>query len=177
MKRIAIWAGGILALLTAAVFAFGQPIAWVQAALIMWDVAAGPQPTWWKDITPTPSSDATRWPGADGGGEGDLYMPAHPPRAALVLVPGAAMLGRDEPRLQALARTLARAGFAVLVPELPEVRKPALSRKDADRVASALRQLRRWQPDVPLGVAAVSYAVAPAIIAAIEDDIAPTIAF
>ena len=33
------------------------------------------------------------------------------------------------------------------------------------------------QPGVPLGVAAISYAVAPAIIAAIEDDLAPRIAF
>ena len=67
-------------------------------------------------------------------------------RAALVLVPGAAVLGRDEPRLQALARSFARAGFVVLVPELPEVRRLALSKLDADRVASALRQLRQWQP-------------------------------
>ena len=80
----------------------------------------------------------------------------------MVLVPGAAVLGRDEPRLQALARTFARAGFVVLVPELPEVRRLALSRADADRVAAALRQLRQWQPGLPLGVAAVSYAVAPA---------------
>ena len=57
------------------------------------------------------------------GGEGDLYLPASQARAAMVLVPGAAVLGRDEPRLQALARSLARAGFAVLVPELPEVRR------------------------------------------------------
>ena len=76
-----------------------------------------------------------RW--ADG--EGDLYMPAGQVRAAMVLVPGAAVLGRDEPRLKALARTFARAGFAVLVPELPEVRRLALSRADADRVAAALR--------------------------------------
>ena len=33
------------------------------------------------------------------------------------------------------------------------------------------------QPGVPLGVAAISYAVAPAVIAAIEDDLAPRIAF
>jgi pimeloyl-ACP methyl ester carboxylesterase len=32
-------------------------------------------------------------------------------------------------------------------------------------------------PDLPLGVAAISYAAAPAIIAAIEDDLAPKIAF
>jgi pimeloyl-ACP methyl ester carboxylesterase len=88
----------------------------------------------------------------------------------MVLVPGAAVLGRDEPRLKALARTFARAGFAVLIPELPEVRRLALSRADADRVASALRQLRQWQPGQPIGVAAISYAVAPAIIAALQDD-------
>jgi dienelactone hydrolase len=82
------------------------------------------------------------------------------------------MLGRDEPRLQALARTFARAGFVVLVPELPEVRRLALSRADADRVAAALRQLRQWQPGLPIGVAAVSYAVAPALIAALQDDVA-----
>jgi len=105
-----------------------------------------------------------RW--ADG--EGDVYRPPAAARAALVLVPGAAVLGRDEPRLQALARTFARAGLAVLVPELPEVRRLALSRHDADRVASALRQLRQWQPGRPIGVAAVSYAVAPAVIAALQ---------
>ena len=88
----------------------------------------------------------------------------------MVLVPGAAVLGRDEPRLQALARTFARAGFVVLVPELPEVRRLALSRLDAERVASAMRQLRQWQPGRPLGVAAVSYAVAPAVIAALQPE-------
>ncbi len=109
--------------------------------------------------------------------EGDLYIPGGRVRAALVLVPGAAVLGRDEPRLQAFARTCARAGFVVLVPELPEVRQLRLSRADADRVAAALRQLHKWHPAVPLGVAAISYAVAPAIIAALQDDVAPSVAF
>ncbi len=152
---------------------FGQPVTWVQAGLIMWDIAAGGQPTLWQKLTDPPRMYATRW--ADG--EGDLYTPAGKVRAAMVLVPGAAVLGRDEPRLQALARTFARAGFVVLVPELPEVRRLALSRADADGVASALRQLHKWQPAQPLGVAAVSYAVAPAIIAASQDDLAPQVAF
>ncbi len=177
MKRFATWSGCSLSLLTVVAFLFGQPVAWVQAALIVWDVAAGSQPTLWKEVTTEPRSYATLWPDASGGGEGDIYIPSRPARAAMVLVPGAAVMGRDEPRLQALARTFARAGFVVLVPELPEVRRLALSRKDADRVASALRQLRKWQPSVPLGVAAVSYAVAPAMIAAIEDDIAPALSF
>lgn len=169
MKRLG------LALLAgvALLFALGQPIAWTEAALVLWDVAAGPQPTWWKDLTRAPSSYPAKW----DDGEGDVYLPGGKVRAALVLVPGAAMLGRDEPRLQALARSFARAGFAVLVPELPEVRRLQLSKRDADRVASALRQLHKWQSEAPLGVAAVSYAVAPTIIAALQDDISPILSF
>jgi acetyl esterase/lipase len=145
-------------------FILSNPIRWGEAALMMWDIAAGGQPTLWQKVSDRPNEYPARW--ADG--EGDVYSPPEHVRAALVLVPGAAVLGRDEPRLQALARTLARAGFVVLVPELPEVRRLALSRHDADRVASAVRQLRQWQPGRPLGIAAVSYAVAPAVIAALE---------
>jgi len=152
---------------------FGRPVVWAEAALVMWDVAAGGAPTLWHGVTAAPDEQAIHWE----EGEGDLYFPASPARAAMVLVPGAAVLGRDEPRLQAFARTLARAGFVVLVPELPEVRRLVLSRADGDRVANALRQLNKRLPDLPLGVAAISYAAAPAIIAAIEDDLAPRVAF
>jgi len=41
MRRFAAWLVGLLAVLTAAAFIFGQPIAWVQAGLVIWDVAAG----------------------------------------------------------------------------------------------------------------------------------------
>lgn len=169
MRRLALIVVGAVALL----FVFGRPIVWAEAALVMWDVAAGGTPTWWHDITSAPSEHPMRWE----DGEGDLYLPSGKPRAAMVLVPGAAVLGRDEPRLQAFARTFTRAGFAVLVPELPEVRQLVLSRRDGSRVADALRQLAKTLPEVPLGVAAISYAVAPAIIAALEDDVAPRIAF
>jgi len=63
-------------------------------------------------VTEQPSDYPTRW----DDGEGDLYLPAGKARAAMVLVPGAAVMGRDEPRLKALARTFARASIAVLVP-------------------------------------------------------------
>jgi len=169
LRRLAIGLAAAVALL----FVFGRPVTWVQSALVMWDLAAGGAPTLWQEVTEAPSEYPTRW----DSGEGDLYLPAGKVRAAMVLVPGAAVLGRDEPRLQALARTFARAGFAVLVPELPEVRHLALSRADGGRVASALRQMSKWQPDVPLGVAAVSYAVAPAVIAVLEDDLTSRVAF
>ena len=173
MRRFLLLLGTGVTLLVAAAFVVGRPVAWMQAALIMWDIAAGGAPTLWQDVTPAPHESLARW----SDGEGDLYQPSEPVRAAMVLVPGAAVLGRDEPRLKALARTFARAGFAVLVPELPELRRLALSRRDAERVAGALRHLHDRHPGVPLGVAAISYAVAPAVIAALEDDLAPRIAF
>ncbi len=172
MRRFAILLACI-ALPAAAALVFGRPVAWTQATLIMWDIAAGGERTLWQDVTSAPQERPVRWP----DGEGDLYLPAGGARAAMVLVPGADVLGRDEPRLKALARTFARAGFVVLVPELPELRRLALSRVDADRVAAALRYLGGEWPAAPLGVAAISYAVAPAMIAAIEDDLAPRVAF
>src|SRR5260370_27072769 len=140
--------GAALAVGVVLAFALGDPIAWGQAALIMWDVAAGGRPTLWQDLTTHPSEYARRWQ----DGEGDLYEPGGKTRAAMVLVPGAAVLGRDEPRLKALARTFARAGFVVLVPELPEVRRLAPPRAAGPRAAScagprhqgwAARALRR----------------------------------
>ncbi|HJQ55981.1 MAG TPA: hypothetical protein VJ890_03690, partial [Vineibacter sp.] len=77
----------------------------------------------------------------------------------------------DAPRLMALARSLARAGFVVAVPELPAVRRLALSRADADGLADALRALRRTQPGLKLGIAGISYAVGPAVIATLEPDL------
>lgn len=169
LRRLAV----VLAVAVALLFVFGRPVTWVQAAFVMWDIAAGGAPTPWQEVTVPPGDRSIRW----DDGEGDLYLPAGPVHAAMVLVPGAAVMGRDEPRLKALARTFARAGFAVLVPELPEVRQLALSRADGQRVASALRQLGKAQPSVPLGVAAVSYAVAPAVIAALEQDLTQRVAF
>ena len=75
--------------------------------MLTWDIAAGGTATLWQDVTAPPREYQTRW----DDGEGDLYVPAGETRAAMVLVPGAAVLGRDETRLKALARTFARAGF------------------------------------------------------------------
>ena len=166
--------GVALLVAIALLLAFGRPIAWTEAALVVFDVASGGAPgSPYQGLTDEPVVLAASWV----GGEGDLYRPAGRVRGAMVLVPGAAALGRDEPRLQELARTIARSGFAVLVPDLPEVRRFSLSRFDAERVAGALRHLRQEQPGKPLGVMAISYGVAPALIAAIKDDLAPDMAF
>ena len=173
MRRLAtLLLAGVAALVVIA-FAIGNPVAWVQAGLIMWDIAAGGGHTIWQDVTAAPDEKPVKWK----DGEGDLYRPAGQVRGAMVLVPGADVLGRDEPRLKALARTFGRAGFAVLVPELPEVRRLRLSRADAERHALLAHAKVVQRGCHALGVAAVSYAVAPAIIAVLQEDLAPRVGF
>ena len=163
----------LLAAITVAVLAvaaIGHPVRWTEAALLMVDIAGG-APTPWQDLTRAPTPTPARWRVEAREVEADVYTPAGQARAALVLAPGAAALGRDEPRLIAFARSIARAGFIVVVPDLPAVRRLALSRADADVLADALRALRREQPGMKLGIAAISYGVGPAVIATLEPDL------
>ena len=66
MKRFAL----ALLIVVGLLFAFGRPVTWVQAALVMTDVAAGGQPTLWQHVTAAPREYPTRWQ----DGEGDLYL-------------------------------------------------------------------------------------------------------
>lgn len=163
MKRVAV----VLSLVITALFVFGHPVRWTTAALLMSDIAAPGEPTLFKRLTADPVESTSTLQGVDV----DLYTPADATRASLVLVPGAAVLGRQEPRLRNLARSLARAGFLVIVPELPGPRRLSLSRADADALADVLRGANANRPWLPSGIAAVSYGVGPAIIAALEPDL------
>jgi pimeloyl-ACP methyl ester carboxylesterase len=102
------------------------------------------------------------------GRAGDLYLPADP-RAALLMVPGVTPEGRDDPRLVAFAGALARHGFLVFVPELPGLRALRVGRDDPGAINAAGEALAScYGPGVPprFAVAAISYAVAPVVIAA-----------
>ena len=102
------------------------------------------------------------------GQAGDLYAPIDP-RAALLIIPGVTPAGRDDPRLIAFALALARHGFLVFVPELSGLRTQRVGRDDPGTIAAAGEALAScYDPGVPprFAVAAISYAVAPVIIAA-----------
>ena len=72
MRRLAILLSIGAAALVVVAFAMGHPVAWVQAGLIMWDIAAGGGHTTWQDVTPAPDEKPVKWK----DGEGDLYRPA-----------------------------------------------------------------------------------------------------
>ncbi|HEU4367815.1 MAG TPA: hypothetical protein VFV05_06230 [Methylomirabilota bacterium] len=91
-----------------------------------------------------------RWVGSRGG-------------VPLVLVHGYAPAGKDEPRVQAAAALLARAGFDVAVPTIPGLTEGRLRPADVGPVVATLAA----RP-APTAVVAVSVGAGPALLAAAD---------
>jgi dienelactone hydrolase len=111
---------------------------------------------------------------ADLYGEGEA-------RSRLLLVPGLAPDGKDDRRLVDLAVVLAGAGFAVLVPDIASLRAQQVSAENVRQIADALVHLATGADataaDAPLGIAAISYAVGPALLATLEPRVAGRVDF
>lgn len=95
---------------------------------------------------------------------------ARAPWPALVLVHGLTPAGRDDGHLGWAAELLARAGFRVVVPDLPALRSQRLRPEDAGAVAAALSAA-----EPPVAVVAASVGARPAIAAAAEPAVAPRV--
>ena len=168
-----------------------------EAALVLQDFAAGAAASRLKQTTPMPLRQTLVYTVAGRTHSADLYLPgplagcaAHSPaqpkdaagcpRAALVAVPGAVPLGKDDPRLVAFATTLARAGFAVLAPDIRGFRQLRIRPTDAREIADAFAYLARRPELAPggrAGMFAFSYSVGPALLAALEADIRAQVRF
>lgn len=145
-----------------------------EALLILQDLAAGENPSRLKAMTPAPTRRTIAYEVDGRNYWGDLYLPGVAPRAGLVVIPGAAREGKDDARLVAFAKTLSRSRFAVLVPDMQGVRNLRVRPEDTQDVADAFRYLlsqERLAPDGRAGMSAVSYAVGPAILAALQPDL------
>jgi pimeloyl-ACP methyl ester carboxylesterase len=79
------------------------------------------------------AAPVTRVAATIGGVPGDLYSPGQP-APAIVLIPGAAPGGKDDPRVIRVARAIARAERVVFVPVL-ELAERRLVEEDIDRIA------------------------------------------
>lgn len=161
-----------LAILVAfALLAGFSPLRWYEAGLVLADLAAGTKPSRLKARSPAPTRSVIPYTVEGRSYRGDLYLPGKRPRAGLVLLPGAAEKGKDDPRLVAFALTLARARFAVLVPDLEGFRSLQVGSRDIGETADAFAWLSA-RPDLApggkCGIAAISYAAGPAVLAALE---------
>lgn len=115
----------------------------------------------------------------------DFYRTDAEPRAALLLVPGLAPDGKDDRRLVDLAVILARARFAVLVPDIASLRAQRVSAENIRQIADALGYLATADGLIdesikaprPLGIAAISYSVGPALLATLQSGLAGRVDF
>ena len=142
-----------------------------EATWVLQDLAARTEDSRLKRRTPKPERRSVAYVDSGRSFRADLYMPREPVLAGIVLVPGAAAKGKNDPRLVAFATTLARTRFLVLVPDLANLRALKVRAEDAGNIAAAFRYLRS-RPEIPTearaGIGAFSYAVGPAVLAAME---------
>jgi pimeloyl-ACP methyl ester carboxylesterase len=131
------WSAALLVLLTA-VALLAEPVrVRAVAATTMADALDLP-------VVRPAAPDVHRQPTSLAGVDGELYeVGADAP--AVVLVPGAAPQGIDDPRIVRLAEAVARARRTVFVPEL-EVYEQDLVTEDVDRIARVVRELGRQRP-------------------------------
>ncbi|MEW5792314.1 MAG: alpha/beta hydrolase [Pseudomonadota bacterium] len=151
------------------------------AVLVLEDIAAAGQPSCLQASTPPPRRVAVAYAVAGRSHRADLYLPTDgPPQAGIVLVPGIVPLGNEDPRLVALATTLARARFAVLTPSMPSFRDLHVQPGNVREVADAFAYLAsrpELAPDGRAGMGALSYAVGLAVLGALEPDIRDRVRF
>jgi dienelactone hydrolase len=116
-----------------------------QAAILIGDIfteqligtnlaaAVTPQPRMVEDddsFAGTPMRVTYWWPG---------WGDQHP---AIMLVPGAAPRGNDEPILRSFGLTLARAGYLVMLPEFPFLKEGRFDNTSARQIAAAFAHVR-----------------------------------
>ncbi len=119
----------------------------------------------------------TALPASDGGRPVpvDLYATSHPAgRPGLVVVHGLTAAGKDDARVRTAAGLLARAGWTVAVPSVEGLMRFRLRPEDAGAVVAAGRALREAGAG-PLAIVAVSVGAGPALAAAGDPALAPSI--
>lgn len=172
--RYILWAGLLLAVTAAAWLAVGFRDGY-DAVLLMADLAGVEAPL--PDRRPEFERQAGEYVVDGRRHAADVYLPQGVVGAGIVLVPGAAEGGRDDPRLVEFAGALARSGFAVVVPDIPALRELRFTSASAQDVADAVRYLREgpltapWlRPGSRAGIGAFSVASGLAVLAALEGE-------
>ena len=156
------------------------PLGDTEAALALEDIAAGAAPSRLTARTVRPDRRPIEYESEGRRHGGDLYLSPEGARAGIVLVPGVVPAGKDDSRLVALAYTLARLRFAVLVPDLEGLRRYRVRSGDVQEVADAFRHLVKREDLAPggrAGIAGFSYGAGPVILAGLEPDIRDRVHF
>ena len=151
-----------------------------EAGLALEDLASGLATSRLAAQTPRPVRESISF--MTGGEEraADLYRPPQGARAGIVLVPGVAARGRRDARVVAIASTLARLDFTVLVPDMPGARRFRMRAGDVREVADSFAWLASrplLAPPGHIGIAGFSYGAGPVLLAALQPDIRDRLRF
>lgn len=142
-----------------------------EAVLVLAELVGRPVPAW-ADARPQAARRAATYERAGRRRQADLYKTDGRSRAGIVFVPGAVRDGKDDPRVVAFATSLARCGFAVLVPDIVALRELRLLPGSAVDVEDALAWMES-RPDLApsgrLGMLTTSVGIGPALIAVLDD--------
>lgn len=154
---------------------------YLEAAWFLEDIAAGDAPTLWKELHKQPAKIAVVWEIEGRAGSGDLYTPAEVIQGRMIFVPGLLKKARTDPRVVAFATSLARAGFVVLVPEMPAFEELRAGPGDITAVGDALQWLAGADlpgaPKAKVGAAALSYMAGPVFLAASRPPVSDKVSF
>ncbi|MCK8515506.1 RNA methyltransferase [Methylonatrum kenyense] len=143
------------------------------AALLLGDVRAGAEDSRLKRRTETPERQTVRYEYGDEERVADLYRSGDSARGRLILVHGFTEQGRRDPRLVEFAHSMARIGFEVIAPEVPGLTDLSISQDESRVIADTVRHAS--DDGAPVALAAISFAVGPAMLAAMEEDTAEAV--
>lgn len=131
------------------------------------------------DVRPTVSRNEIQYRGLGPRRRADLYLPPTV-LAGIVLIVGAAPQGKSDPRVIALATALGRARFAVLVPDIVDLKALKLAPESAVDVADALHYMLarpRLIPEGRVGLLTTSVGVGPALLAVLDSALSHRVRF
>ena len=132
-------------------------------------------------VTPSPLVERLQIPRAEEKIPADLYrLPDGKKRAAILLTHGIIEEGKDDPRLIRFARSLARSGFVVLVPELKGMKSFRILFSDVDDIVASFRFLASRKEIVDeskMGLLGFSYGAGPTFMAAADPSIRHQVKF
>ena len=178
------WRWWLLGLLLAAVawlVASGLP-ARAALALEIMDELREPGPrSWLERATRAPRRHVTVVESRAGRFLADVYEPgAGRFRAPLLLVPGMVPEGKDDARVPPFASAMARAGFRVVVPDLPSFQSLVVQPANESELSAAIEALcarRDLAPRGRCGVFGVSYAGGIAILSLLDPVVSARVPF
>ncbi len=151
-----------------------------EAALVLEDLTTTVFTSRLRSRVPDPRREQLRYHSQGRAHAADLYrVPGAGLQTGILLLPGITPAGKNDRRLVALARTLARSGFTVLVPDIPGFRSFRLSSADIRYITDAYDYFSKRGDQVRsrTGICAISFAVGPTVLAALQPEIRDRVSF